>query len=123
MYSSNKTIHIWLYKKILRKKILKLLYNYLFTFGKNIQKAYDLKHLKKTPCSRIQKKKSNVPCCRTKKESSIQRFCLHITLNTIKWLKSNEFSSVQFTHTVVSNYANSWTAAHQASLCITNSWS
>lgn len=39
------------------KKILKLLYNYLFTFGKNLQKAYDLKHLKKTPCSRIKKRK------------------------------------------------------------------
>ena len=34
-----------------------------------------------------------------------------------------EFSSVQFSHSVVSNSATPRTAAHQASLSITNSWS
>ena len=34
-----------------------------------------------------------------------------------------EFSSVQFNHSVVSNSATPWTAACQASLSITNSWS
>ena len=33
------------------------------------------------------------------------------------------FSSVQFSHSVVSNSATLWTAARQASLTITNSWS
>jgi len=33
------------------------------------------------------------------------------------------FSSVQFNHSVVSNSATPWTAARQASLSITNSWS
>ena len=33
----------------------------------------------------------------------------------------NQFSSVQFSHSVVSNFATPWTAAHQASLSITNS--
>ena len=33
------------------------------------------------------------------------------------------FSSVHFSHSVVSDSATSWTAAHQASLSITNSWS
>ena len=33
------------------------------------------------------------------------------------------FSSVQFSHSVVSDSATQWTAAHQASLSITNSWS
>ena len=33
------------------------------------------------------------------------------------------FSSVQFSHSVVSNSATPWTAAHQASLSITSSWS
>ena len=32
-------------------------------------------------------------------------------------------SSVQFSHSVVSNSVTTWTAAHQASLSITNSWS
>ena len=32
-------------------------------------------------------------------------------------------SSVQFSHSVVSDFATPWTAAHQASLSITNSWS
>ena len=32
-------------------------------------------------------------------------------------------SSVQFSHSVVSDSATPWTAAHQASLSITNSWS
>ena len=35
----------------------------------------------------------------------------------------NKFSSVQFSCSVMSNSAISWTAAHQASLSITNSWS
>ena len=30
---------------------------------------------------------------------------------------------VQFSRSVISNSATPWTAAHQASLCITNSWS
>ena len=76
----------------------------MFTFGKNLQKAYDWIHLKKTPCSGAKKKKkSNAPCCRTKKESSIQRFCLHTTLSPIKWFKNREFCSFQFIHTVVSD--------------------
>ena len=29
----------------------------MFTFGKNLQKAYDWIHLKKTPCSGAKKKK------------------------------------------------------------------
>ena len=33
------------------------------------------------------------------------------------------FTSVQFSHSVVSNSVTPWTAAHQASLSITNSWS
>ena len=33
------------------------------------------------------------------------------------------FSSVQFSHSVVSNSVTSWTTARQASLSITNSWS
>ena len=33
------------------------------------------------------------------------------------------FSSVQFSHSVVSNSVIPWTAAHQTSLSITNSWS
>ena len=33
------------------------------------------------------------------------------------------FQSVQFSHSVVSDSATPWTAAHQASLSITNSWS
>ena len=33
------------------------------------------------------------------------------------------FVSVQFSHSVVSDSATPWTAAHQASLSITNSWS
>ena len=32
-------------------------------------------------------------------------------------------SSVQFSHSVMSDFATPWTAAHQASLSITNSWS
>ena len=38
-------------------------------------------------------------------------------------LGEGQFSSVQFSHSVVSDSATSWTAAHQASLSITNSWS
>ena len=34
-----------------------------------------------------------------------------------------QFISFQFSHSVMSNSATSWTAAHQASLSITNSWS
>ena len=34
-----------------------------------------------------------------------------------------EFSSVHFSHSIVSNSATPWIAAHQASLSITNSWS
>ena len=34
-----------------------------------------------------------------------------------------QFSSVQFSHSVMSNSATPWTSAHQASLFITNSWS
>ena len=34
-----------------------------------------------------------------------------------------QFNSVQFTHSVMSDSVTSWTAAHQASLSITNSWS
>ena len=33
------------------------------------------------------------------------------------------FSSVQVSHSVISNSVTPWTAAHQASLSITNSWS
>ena len=35
----------------------------------------------------------------------------------------SSISSVQFSHSVVSNSATSWTTAQQASLSITNSWS
>ena len=34
-----------------------------------------------------------------------------------------QYSSVQFSHSVMSNSLTSWTVAHQASLPITNSWS
>ena len=37
--------------------------------------------------------------------------------------QSLQFSSVQFSHSVMSNSATSWTAARQASLSITSSWS
>ena len=42
-----------------------------------------------------------------------------------KWLKRTEQkgSSVQFSHSVVSNSVTPWIAARQASLSITNSWS
>ena len=40
-------------------------------------------------------------------------------MSSLPW----QFSSVQFSHSVVSNSVTTWTAAHQASLSITNSWS
>ena len=42
---------------------------------------------------------------------------------TYEHSKVREFSSVQFNCSVVSDSAIPWTAAHQASLSITNSWS
>ena len=39
------------------------------------------------------------------------------------WPLAPSSSSVQFSHSVVSDSATPWTAAHQASLSITNSWS
>ena len=45
----------------------------------------------------------------------------HIELKCYKY--SMEFSSVQFSCSVVSNSETTWTTAHQASLSITNSWS
>ena len=45
-----------------------------------------------------------------------------ILLETFKSF-SLQFSSVQFSHSVMSDSATPWTAAHQASLSITNSWS
>ena len=49
------------------------------------------------------------------------------TLGAILWVVvlvvSVQFSSVQFNRSVVSDSATPWTAAHQASLSITNSWS
>ena len=47
--------------------------------------------------------------------------CTSIFLTDISL--SLSFSSVQFRRSVVSNSATAWIAAHQASLCITNSWS
>ena len=38
-------------------------------------------------------------------------------------LDLHQFSSVQFSHSVVSDYLQPWTAARQASLSITNCWS
>ena len=38
----------------------------------------------------------------------------------LKWLSTNTHSSVQFSHSVVSNSATPWIAAYQASLSITN---
>ena len=43
----------------------------------------------------------------------------HYTLLLVVWL----FSSVHFSHSVVSDSVSPWTAARQASLSITNSWS
>ena len=37
------------------------------------------------------------------------------------WMNYHQFSSVQFSHSVVSDFATSWITAHQASLSITNS--
>ena len=45
---------------------------------------------------------------------------------TLEWVAisfSSQFSSVQFSCSVVSNSATPWIAAHQASLSTTNSWS
>ena len=42
-------------------------------------------------------------------------------LNTIKKINLKKFSSVQFSHLVVSDFVTPWTAAHKASLSITNS--
>ena len=39
------------------------------------------------------------------------------------WYQCNIFSSVQLSHSVVSNFATPWTTARQAPLSITNSWS
>ena len=60
-------------------------------------------------------------------------FCLFVCFSTLRclsiifWLAlfflPNRFSSVQFSHSVVSDFATPWIAAHQASLSITNSWS
>ena len=44
------------------------------------------------------------------------------TVNLEKY-SLNEFSSVQFSCCVMSDSATPWTAAHQTSLSITNSWS
>ena len=47
---------------------------------------------------------------------------LHLTLATVQWMDLFEFSSVQLLSRVWL-LATQWTAAHQGSLSITNSWS
>ena len=53
-------------------------------------------------------------------------FLIHIFLYILKasWgFCFSSYWSVQFSHSVVSDFATPWTAAHQASLIVTNSWS
>ena len=48
-------------------------------------------------------------------------YCLH--QRTMRILEVDAMSSVQFRCSIMSDFATPWTAAHQASLSITNSWS
>jgi len=53
----------------------------------------------------------------------MQRIVRRYKKNVFTQLHSVQFSSVQFSHSVMSDFATQWTAASQASLSITNSWS
>ena len=48
---------------------------------------------------------------------------MFINLTVAICISSNIIQSVQFSHSLMSNSVTTWTAAHQASLSITNSWS
>ena len=54
-------------------------------------------------------------------ETEFQRLFLHSSVFLTSLWTCVQFSSVQFSHSVVSNSAALWTAARQASLSITNS--
>ena len=61
---------------------------------------------------------TGVSNCTGPQRSCKEVLCLSVSLISV----SVPFSSVQFSHRVVSNSATPWTAPYQASLSITNSW-
>ena len=52
--------------------------------------------------------------------NGILSFCLMANIGTASMFSTLIINSVQFSHSVVSNSVTPWTAAHQASLSITN---